>query len=180
MQPVALESLGPRIMICGPSNSGKSTLASALGMAINAPVVHLDQLRFEPHSDWTQRPDADFAADHDAAVAGDSWVIEGNYSALFQTRLGRATGIIVLGSDRWSGLYRYVRRTLFEAHRPGNLDGARDSLKWAMVHWIVVVQPARRGEMIRKLSAAGLPMLSLESLRELKLLYAAWSLPDPR
>ena len=51
-----LESFGGRIMICGPSNSGKSTLATAIGSATGLPVVHLDRLRFVPHTNWVDRP----------------------------------------------------------------------------------------------------------------------------
>ncbi|WP_313442401.1 hypothetical protein [Brevundimonas sp.] len=42
---LTLAELGPRICIMGPSNSGKSTLAVAIGDAKGLEVVHLDRLR---------------------------------------------------------------------------------------------------------------------------------------
>ncbi len=67
---MTLDGLGPRICIMGPSNSGKSTLADAIGKAQDLVPIHLDQLHHLPHTDWVARaPDA-FQALHDAAILG--------------------------------------------------------------------------------------------------------------
>ena len=49
-----LETFGRRIMICGPSNAGKSTLAVAIGRRLGLPVVHLDQLNHLHSQDWAR------------------------------------------------------------------------------------------------------------------------------
>jgi adenylate kinase family enzyme len=171
-----IESFGRRIMVCGPSNAGKSTLADALARKLGVPPVYLDLLRHEPGSDWALRPDVDFHRLHTEAVAGDGWVMEGNYSSLYAERLTRATGIIVLGTNRISALARYVRRTLFQRDRVGALAGNRDSLKWWLIHYILVVQPPKRARDIAKLQPSGLPVLLLDSMAETNRLYAAWGL----
>ena len=171
-----LASFGERIMICGTSNTGKSTLAAAIGRRLDLPVVHLDQLRFLPNTDWQERPDNEFRILHDEVIKTDRWVIEGNYSSLAPQRLARATGIILLNDNRWSNFLRYLRRTLFERHRIGNLQGNKDSLKWEMVHWVLVRGPQRMEEYGRKLPAAGLPFLKLPSMRALNRAYTAWGL----
>ncbi|HZY67751.1 MAG TPA: AAA family ATPase [Devosia sp.] len=171
-----LETFGPRMVICGPSNAGKSTLATALSRRLGVPAIHLDQLHHVPGSDWTPRPREEFVALHDAAVAAEGWVMDGNYSALFPTRLARATGIILLRSDRFSSLARYLRRTLWERNRPGGLAGDRDSLKWKMIHWITIAAPPRQAALRRDLRAVGHPYLELRNMRELNQLYAAWAL----
>lgn len=76
-----LDDLGPRLCILGPSNSGKSTLADAIGRARDLPVVHLDQLYHLPHTDWQPRPTVEFIALHDAAIQAPRWVLDGNYSS---------------------------------------------------------------------------------------------------
>ena len=58
-----LEALGPRIIILGASNAGKSTLAEAIARKARSTPVFLDQLRFVANSDWVERPDADFTAE---------------------------------------------------------------------------------------------------------------------
>lgn len=59
-----LATLGPRLCIIGPSNSGKSTLAAAIGRRRDLPVVHLDQLHHRPGSQWQARPREEFVALH--------------------------------------------------------------------------------------------------------------------
>src|SRR4051812_19285286 len=121
-----LETFGRRILICGPSNSGKSTLAAAIGRRLGIPAVHLDQFHHFPNSNWVKRPREEFVALHDAAILADEWAMDGNYSGLLPQRIERATGIILLGDNRFANVARYLRRTLFEHERAGSLQGARD------------------------------------------------------
>jgi adenylate kinase family enzyme len=179
MDILPLEALGPRIMICGPSNSGKSTLAVALAQKVGCEVCHVDLFRHQPGTDWVQRADDEFAALHDAAILGERWVMDGNYSSLMPQRIGRATGIIWLDDHRWANFGRYLWRTLFQPNRAGNLEGGRDSIKWEMIHWILVATPGRRQQSLERLRSAGLPLIELKSMRELRTLYRAWDLRRP-
>lgn len=171
-----LESFGNRIMVCGPSSAGKSTLAVALGIKLGIPHVHLDQLNHTPGSNWVPRPREEFVDLHEQAIANDQWVMDGNYSFLFPTRLARATGIVLIGSDRFSGLARYFRRTLFQRERAGALEGNRDSIKWEMIHWILFVTPRNLAQYRKRLPAAGLPYLEVRAMAQLNRLYAEWGL----
>ena len=158
-----LDQLGPRLCIMGPSNSGKSTLAEAIGRARGMPVVYLDQLHHLPDTDWTPRPHEEFAGLHDAAIAGERWVIEGNYSRVLPARLARATGVILLDVHRTTSLWRYVHRTLFDRDRPGTLDGAPERITWRMVHHIAIVQPGNRARYGALFDTLTLPKLRLAS-----------------
>ncbi len=172
-----LATLGPRLMICGPSSNGKSTLAVAIGRRMGWPVIHLDRFRHQANTDWVQRPDEEFAALHDHATLGQSWVMEGNYSKLMPARLERATGIVLLGANRWANLVRYVRRSLYEKERAGYLEGALDrGIKWSMVHWILVVSPRNLQHYRRELPKAGLPIVHVANMRQLNRLYREWGL----
>lgn len=171
-----LSHFGQRIMICGPSSSGKSTLAVAIGQKLGLPAIHLDLLRHLPNTDWVQRPDVEFYRLHDEAILGESWVMDGNYSVLKPQRLKRATGIILLGGNRWASLARYLRRTLFEPDRAGNLDGALDSIKWDMVRWVLVGSPKSLRRWRTDLPAAGLPFVEIPSMRALRRAYVVWGL----
>src|SRR5580692_728905 len=118
-----LADLGPRICIMGPSNSGKSTLATAIGRACGLATIHLDQLFHLPNTDWRPRPAEEFIALHDAALAGARWVMEGNYSRCMPQRFARATGAILLNAATALSLLRYLRRSWFGRDRPGGLEG---------------------------------------------------------
>lgn len=171
-----LETFGHRIMVCGPSNAGKSTLAVALGRKTGLPVFHIDLFRHLPQTDWVPRPDAEFEALHDAAIADERWIMDGNYTHLMGRRIARATGIVLIGDNRWINLARYFRRTLFETDRLGSLTGGRDSIKWEMIHWILGPSPRNLARYRRDLPAAGLPFTETRSRPELNRLYAEWNL----
>ena len=171
-----LAALGPRICIFGPSNAGKSTLAAKLGRKLDIPLVHLDLLHHLPGTDWQPRPQEDFDRLHDEAIAGERWIIEGNYSRLMPERLKRATGVIWIDTPVAGNLWRYFRRTLFEGERAGALEGGKDSIKLLMVRHIVFVQPGSRGKMARMIADSGVPLLHIRSLGELNARAAAWGL----
>jgi len=172
-----LETLGQRIMICGPSNSGKSTLNVAIGRKLDLPVIHLDLLYHQPNTNWVPRPKAEFEVLHDAAIAGECWVMDGNYFSTVAQRLDRATGIVMLGSEPWRAAARNVRRTLFETRRrAGQLEGAQDSLKLEFFRFILFEQPKKRARDLTILRNSRLPMVMLSSMRDLNQLYRAWGL----
>lgn len=174
-----LQELGRRICVLGPSNSGKSTLAAAIAAKLGLPAVHLDQLHHLPGTDWQPRPTAAFVALHDAAIAGDSWVMDGNYSACLPQRLGRATGMILLDISAPASLLRYFRRTLFERQRVGTLEGGLDSVKWLMIHHIAVVSPKNRRRYAAMFDGIGLPKVRLASIGAINRAYRAWNLERP-
>lgn len=171
-----LADLGERICILGPSNSGKSTLACAIARKRGLQAVHLDRLHHLPGSDWKPRPPQAFAALHDAAIAGERWVMDGNYSRLMPQRLQRATGLILLDISTPASLLRYLRRTLFERERAGALEGARDSLKWQMLHHIAIVTPHNRRRYRERFGTLDLPRLYLPSRRAIAQAYRYWEL----
>lgn len=171
-----LSELGDRICILGPSNSGKSTLADAIGRKRNLEVVHLDLLFHLPNTDWEQRPRTEFIALHDAAIAGERWVMDGNYSIGMPQRLQRATGLILLDISTPASLLRYFRRTLFEKERRGGLEGGRDSIKWDMIHHIAVTTPRNRERYRAMFAELDLPKLQLSSLRAIKRCFREWDL----
>ena len=171
-----LSELGARICILGPSNSGKSTLAVAIARKRGMKVVHLDQLHHIPGTDWQPRPADEFRALHDEAIAGEQWVMEGNYSAYMPQRFSRATGLILLDVSTPVSLFRYVRRTLFEGSRAGALEGGHDSMKWNMIHYIAVTTPKNRRRYVEIYSQVSLPKICLPSVGAIRGCYQAWGL----
>lgn len=170
-----LESMGRRIVIMGPTNSGKSTLAQALARRLELPAIHLDQLHHLPGTDWVKRDEAEFQTLHDEAILEAEWVMDGNYSRLMPQRFARATGAIVLDDHYLRRLARYFRRTLFERNRAGNLEGNQDSLKWVMIQWVWTTRN-NTGKYRRMTEETGLPYVFCDSMDEVKRLYGAWGL----
>ena len=171
-----LSEMGERICILGPSNSGKSTLAVAVARKLGLKVVHLDRLQHIPNTNWQERPPDEFLALHDAAIAGDQWVMDGNYSRCMPRRLRRATGLILLDISTAASLFRYVRRTLFDRDRRGALEGGQDSINWIMIHHIIVVTPQSRKRYAEMYRQIRLPKVYLRSIREIDRCYQQWDL----
>lgn len=161
-----LSDLGPRICVMGPSNSGKSTLADAISRARGVPVIHLDQLHHLPNTDWKPRPPDEFRALHDEAITGSSWIMDGNYRRLLPQRLDRATGVILLDMSRVTSLLSYCRRSWFEPNRRGGLAGGRESVKWDMIHHILIATPPYRIRYQTVLERDDLPRIELANARE--------------
>lgn len=171
-----LAELGKRICILGPSNSGKSTLAYAISKKQKCNVIHMDQLHHLPNTNWQPRPIEEFINLHDVAILDKKWVIEGNYSRCLPQRLDRATGVILLRSPVLPSLYRYIRRTLFDTSRHGNLEGSKDSLKWSLMHYIAFEQPMKLHNYEVILKDRGIKYIKLKSMREVNKYYERWEI----
>lgn len=171
----SLSSLGRRIIVMGPTNAGKSTLAVALARHLSVPAHHIDQFRHLPASNWQQRPTIEFHELHDSAIREPEWIMDGNYSEVLPQRLARATGIIVVDDTLRRRYWRYFRRTLGPAERVGALEGQKDRVSWQMIHWLWHTRHA--AERSRKTAqASGLPHVFCRTQHELNALYAAWNL----
>jgi adenylate kinase family enzyme len=168
---MTLDDLGSRICIMGPSNSGKSTLATMIGRARGLTPIHLDQLYHRPNTDWEPRPVEEFVALHDRALAGTHWVMEGNYSHGLRQRLARATGFILLDTPSAISLLRYLRRSWFERTRLGALEGGMDSVKWEMIRYIAITGRENRRRYRAIFDELRLPKIALLTPREIARFY---------
>lgn len=171
-----LDDLGPRIMIIGPSGSGKSTLAVALANKLEYPVCHLDIIHQQPGTDWKPRPPRVFEALHKGAVLQENWIIEGNYSRLMWQRFERASAIIWLTLPIHVCLFRYFKRALFKSNRQGRLPGASEKVNWYMLHHIAIHQPSRVANLRKLVNESGLPVVALNSVKQISNAYAQWQL----
>lgn len=135
---------GTRICIIGPSSSGKSTLAEKIAGIKKLDLLHLDQAAHIAHTDWERKPFEEFRRIHNAFIAKNAWVIEGNYSRLMPQRFARADTVIFHKFNRFGCLYRFFRRAFSDSlSRPGKLEGSKDNLNLEMISHICRVVPHR-------------------------------------
>lgn len=97
-----------RVLIIGPCGSGKSTLARELAPLLGLPLVHMDQLGWQPG--WVETEKAELHAKLASAVAEDAWLIEGNYGSTLAPRLERADTVVYLDFPIRLCLWRLMRR----------------------------------------------------------------------
>ncbi|MBP2003355.1 hypothetical protein [Halobacillus andaensis] len=97
-----------RIAILGSAGSGKSTLAKNLGSILNIEVVHIDQLFWKPG--WLQSTQEELLTKQEIHLQKQSWIIEGNYSTVWEDRLQAADTVIFLDMNRFLCTYRVLNR----------------------------------------------------------------------
>lgn len=110
-----------RIAILGNAAGGKSTLARHLSKVRNIPHVEIDALYWR--ADWSVAPADEYNHDHDAAIARESWIIDGGGDLpSIKRRLARATQIILLDFPLWVHFWRAAERQI--AWSNGTLQNA--------------------------------------------------------
>lgn len=128
-----------KISILGYSGSGKSTMAKKLAQHYNINALHLDTVQFLPN--WVERPYQEkkkmvknYLDTHQ------DWVIDGNYSKLYQARrLEESDLIIVMLFNRFDALKRVVKR-FFQYRgrtRSDMAEGCHEKLDWEFIKWVL-------------------------------------------
>jgi adenylate kinase family enzyme len=95
----ASRMVGHRVLVDGMMGSGKSTFARALAARSGLPVIHLDVHYWKPG--WVRPSDDEWREHQRALLAGEAWIIDGNYNETLPLRLERAETVIFLDSPWW-------------------------------------------------------------------------------
>jgi len=158
-----------RVNVVGTSSAGKTTFARALAARLGVPHIELDALNWT--ANWAAAAPEVMRERTAAAITGEAWVVDGNYSVVRDLVWSRAEAIVWLDFPLRTILWRYARRTQRRVRsreelwpgtgnreRLGNVIG-RDSLLW----WILGTYRRRRREYPQRLAAH--PQLTAVRLR---------------
>ena len=109
--------MGERIVIIGNAGGGKSRLARGLAIKTGLPLYQLDLLQWNPG--WIATPEADFRDRHDAAVAGERWIVDGvaSWSSIAH-RLECCDTVIFVDLPLWQHYWWAAKRQLASIARP--------------------------------------------------------------
>ncbi len=99
---------GKRIIIAGSAGSGKSWLAKRLAQATGYPLVHLDREFWQPG--WIHPPREAWIARQRELMAGDRWIIDGDYRSTLELRFEAADTVVFLDIPRVVCLIGAIRR----------------------------------------------------------------------
>jgi Adenylate kinase and related kinases len=159
-----------RVAVIGSGGSGKSTLSRELGRRTGLPVIHLDHLYWRPG--WIEPPEDEWQATHAQLIAGEQWIIDGNYGSTMEPRLAVADTVIFLDLPRLVCMWSVLRRLALAGRngRPNQVPGLSDRLDRAFLLWIWRYPANRRPEILRRL--ASLPettqVVQIRSRREIR------------
>jgi len=98
------------VSVVGNSGSGKSTLGRLLAARLGVPFVELDAIHHQ--TGWEPLPRDEFRRRVAEVVAGDGWVVDGNYSAVRDLVWARADTVVWFDLPRRTVMRQVVTRTV--------------------------------------------------------------------
>lgn len=105
-------SVGRRVVVTGIAGAGKSTFSRTLSENTGLPVIHLDVHFWLPG--WVEPSETQWRETQRDLLAGDEWIVDGNYHNTLDLRLERADAAVFLDTAwwicAWRALVRGVRR----------------------------------------------------------------------
>ncbi|WP_421178660.1 DNA topology modulation protein [Aeromonas enteropelogenes] len=110
-----------RIAVIGSGGSGKSTFSALLGKKLNLPVHHLDQLYWKQN--WVKTPKDDWLMIQKSLCENECWIIDGNYQSTLDIRFEACDTVIFLDVNRYTCIYRVLKRTFLSSKRPDLAEG---------------------------------------------------------
>ena len=152
-----------RVLVIGSPGAGKSTLASELARRTGLPLVHLDQHAWM--SGWVELGREEWKARVRELIAGDAWVIDGNYTGSLPARLRRADTVINLEMPAWRCLARLVRRiaSSYGRVRPDMAEGCPEQLDWGFLLYTARFPWTHRAKISERLAAFPGTVIRLKS-----------------
>ena len=123
-----------RVAVVGSGGAGKTAFATELGRRTGLPVIHLDQIHWKPG--WVETPREEWAKVVAKQIAGEQWVIDGNYGGTFEIRFERADTVVILALSRWRCTSRVLRRTLTHYGQEIQAEGCAERLEFKFLRWV--------------------------------------------
>lgn len=102
-----------RINVIGTSGSGKTTFGRQLANVLDLPFLEMDALFWGP--DWSFPEDSELFTRLAAALEGEDWVLDGNYTRTREIKWSRVEAVVWLDYSFPRTLYQAVSRALSRA-----------------------------------------------------------------
>ena len=142
-----------RVLVLGSPGAGKSTFARKLAAATHLPLIHLDAHYHLPG--WEEPDPATWDARLDGLIAGESWIIDGNFGSSLDRRLARADTAMVLDYATATCLWRLFRRiaTLHGRVRQDAPPGCPERFDLAFFAYVARFRHVKTPALNRKVAA---------------------------
>lgn len=141
-----------RVAIIGSGGAGKSVFARELARITGLPVIHLDVLFWRPG--WEPTPPDEWRVREAEIIAGDRWILDGNYSSTQEARLARADTVFFLDLPRlvclWGALRRHWRHRA--SGRPDMAPGLHEHIDPTFLWWIWTYPDKKRPAVLARLA----------------------------
>ena len=144
-----------RVLVIGISGAGKSTFGRTLAGRTGLPLVHLDKEYWRPG--WRETPRAEWRARVASLVAGEHWVMEGNYAGTLDLRLARADTLFWFDYPTLKCLLRMLKRIVssYGQVRPDLAEGCPERFDWEFLEYVWRFNRAERPKIVAALAGSG-------------------------
>lgn len=122
-EPSDIPTASRRIVIMGNGGAGKTWLARRLAEPLGLPLVHLDDVHWEPGRYGIARDRAVVHEDVRRIAAGEAWLIEGVYGLYVGIALPRTTTLIWLDLSEAECMANIMRRGIQGGESQESFDG---------------------------------------------------------
>lgn len=131
-----MNNIGRRIMVIGSPGSGKSTFSRKLSEITGIPLIHLDKEFW--NDGWVETPKEQWLEIQKNLIAGDEWIIDGNYGGTMDIRLEKADTVICFELSRLVCLFSYFKRVItnFNRVRPDMPEGCNEKFDFEFMKYI--------------------------------------------
>ncbi|MBC8476804.1 MAG: toxin [Dehalococcoidia bacterium] len=115
--------IGRRIVVYGPTGSGKTTVAARIAVCLGVHHIELDAIAWLPG--WVMKPLDEYRADISKVLNehNKGWVCDGNYSEVRTLTLPQADTVVWLRLSYRVAFWRVLKRTVTRAWRREMLWG---------------------------------------------------------
>ena len=141
-----------RVLVIGSGGAGKSAFAVRLGRATGLPVIHLDAAYWKPG--WREPSKDAWAARVTQLLAGEHWIMDGNYGGTLEQRLAACDTVVFLDMPRLLCIWRVLKRFVQYRGRtrPDVTAGCPEQLTAAFLSWIWTYPEQRRPRILARLA----------------------------
>jgi adenylate kinase family enzyme len=130
--------------------------------------VHLDKLFWTVG--WVERDKMEFLRDLDAALQGDAWIIDGNYSGTLARRLELCDLVVYLDIPRVRCLLGIVRRVLanYGTTRPDMGEGCPERFDLEFLRYVWDFERDHGARQKALIAGSGKPVIFVRDRREIE------------
>lgn len=161
-----------RVLVIGSPGAGKTTLATEIAWRTGLPLIHLDAHYWRPG--WVETEEAEWERRVGQLIAGERWVMDGNYGGTLPCRLARADTAIWVDLPAWSCLVGVVRRAIrfHGGTRPDMAEACPERLNWEFFSYTARFRWNGRRRVAAAVAGFGGTLFHLRSRRDVRAFLA--------